>query len=90
MQKKMTLKLADGFRVIHSDGVEVVEHFRDIFTDLFGWDIDGDDLAKQCYDAVFREVFCFGRCDLTQFTNNGKTLIIEVIPSTEGWKEVEE
>lgn len=90
MAKRMTLKLADGFRVIHSDGIEVVENFRDIFIDIFGWDLEHDELAKKCYDAILREVFCFGRCDLSEWTSDGKTLVIEVIPSNEGWKEVEE
>lgn len=80
---KKEIKLCDGFRVIHQNGVEVTEDFESIFTEMFGWDLVNNQLAKDCYEAILREVFCFGRCDLTQFTGNGETLIIEAIPVSE-------
>lgn len=80
---KKTIKLCDGFKVIHSEGIIETQDFRGIFTDLFHWDLENDQLAKDCYDVIFREVFCFGRVDLTQFTDSKRTLIIEAIPPTE-------
>ena len=79
---KKTIKLCDGFRVYHIHGVEEFKVFRDIFTEAFKWDLENDELAKKCYDAIFMRVFCEGRIDLTEF-NHGKKLIIEAIPPTE-------
>lgn len=87
---KKTIKLCDGFRVIHEDGVIETDDFRGIFTDIFGWDLENDKEAKAGYEMCIREVYCFGYVDLTKACN-GHKLIIEAIPPTEPIvKEVEE
>ena len=80
MAKKIKIKLCDGFRVIHEDGVIETDDFRGIFTDMFHWDLENDKDAKAGYEECIRQVYCFGYVDLTKACN-GHKLIIEAIPT---------
>lgn len=76
-----SIKIWDGIRVTTATESEVVKSPSDLW-DLFGWDIKNDPAAKECSLAITRELFCFGRVDLTEM-NNGKTLFLSVVPASE-------
>ena len=75
-----TIKIWDGVNVITEDGTTRVDGPLDLWK-LFGWDIENDPNAKECATIITRELFCFGRIDLSAM-NNGKTLILRVIPAS--------
>ena len=72
-------KIWDGIKVITSDGIEICESLLKLW-ELLGWDIENDKMASECATAVTSQLYCFGRCDLSEFTKPRKTLTLEVIP----------
>lgn len=80
----INIKWADGLKVITDD--EVIELREGGFPELwklFNWDTENDPAAKECAEIICRELFCFGRIDLTEM-NHGRLLIVAVIPVKEG------
>ena len=79
-----TIKIMDGLKVITDDKIiELKEGGFPALWDLFGWDIENDPNAKECATIITRELFCFGQINLSHM-NNGKLLLVEVIPVKEG------
>ena len=68
------------------EGVNVITENKTIFCDsplklwrLFGWDIKPTKATKECETEINRQLFGWGRVDLTSI-NHGKKLILEVVP----------
>ena len=81
MAKTRTIKIADGIKIITSDEIVTIEGFSmPKVWEYFGWDKSDDAIMEQNKTEITRALFCFGRVDLTEFTKNHKTLILEVIP----------
>lgn len=74
------IKICDGFKLITSDKVYRLKSPMEIWK-AFGWDIDKDKEASASATEITRQLLCFGRIDLSQFTGDHKTCIIEVIPA---------
>lgn len=81
MSKTFTIKIADGIRIITSKEIVTIEGFSmPKVWEYFGWDKLDDAITKQNKTEITRALFCLGRVDLTEYTKNRKTLILEVIP----------
>lgn len=74
------IKIMDGLKLITSDKIYRLKGAKDLWKAL-GWDIDNDEMASKCAMAVFQQLYCFGRADLTEFTTGKKTCIVEAIPA---------
>lgn len=75
------MKLFEGLRVVTSE--KVIEFREGGFPRLwefFKWDIKNDPKAHECSIEIVRAIMMFGRIDLSALRNDGKTLIVEVIP----------
>lgn len=81
-----TIKLYDGIKIITSREIRNVKYIPDVW-DAFGWDIHNDKIANECSLEITKQLICFGRVDLSQFTTDGSTLILEVIPVSEEEQE---
>lgn len=71
------IKIYDGVKITYKGEVSRVDYISDIW-DLFGWDIENDDNAKQCADAITRHLIGFGWCEIPD--DNGRTISIDIIP----------
>lgn len=81
MAKTRSIKIADGIRIITSEEIVTIEGFSmPKVWEYFGWDKLNDAIVEQNKTEITRALFCLGRIDLTEYTKNGKTLILEVIP----------
>ena len=80
MKTKM-FTIFDGVKVITGKETIVVSGPTDLWN-LFGWDIKNDPNAKECASMITRELFCFGKIDLTAMYN-GRKLMLEAIPAKE-------
>lgn len=83
-----SIKLYGGVKVITSDEIIKLKYIPDLW-DMFKWDIKNDPMAKECSIEITRQLIGFGRCDLSQATQNGNTLIVELLPSDYEWKDEE-
>ena len=81
MKESFSIKLWDGIRIVTDRDTEIVDAPCDLWK-VFGWDIENDPDAKECASIITRELFCFGRIDLSPM-NGGKTLLLVAIPSKE-------
>lgn len=78
-----TIKIADGNKVTHNEKTYIMTGNAQLW-ELFGWDIKHDQMAKNCADAIITRLICTGWADLSEFTGDGSTLTVEVIP-VGGW-----
>lgn len=77
LETKKSIKIMDGLKVITSDGVKRINGMKSLWK-YMGWDLS-DKMTDQCATEITRNLICFGRVDLTEFTNPRSTFIIEVI-----------
>ena len=81
MAKTRSIKIADGIKIITSDEIVTIEGFSmPKVWEYFGWDIKNNANQNDSALEITRALMMFGRVDLTEFTENRKTLILEVIP----------
>lgn len=79
-----TIKLFEGIRVVMSEKTfEIREGGFPKLWEFFKWDIENDSEANECSLEIVRQFMMFGRVDLSALRDDGKTLIIEVIPTGE-------
>lgn len=71
-----TISLCDYVALIYDGKEEKLSNNPQDLWKALGWDIINDKNASECADIVIRDLFCFGRCDLSPLTN-GHTLIVE-------------
>lgn len=78
------IKLFEGIRVVTSEKTfEIREGGFPKLWEFFKWDIENDAEANECSLEIVRQFMMFGRVDLSALRGDGKTLIIEVIPTGE-------
>ena len=81
MAKTFSFKIADGIRIITSEEIVTIEGFSmPKVWEYFGWDIENNADQDASAMEITRALYCFGRVDLTEFTEGHKTLILEAIP----------
>lgn len=71
-------KIWEGVNVITDEETHFCESPSALWQ-LFGWDVEGDQNARDCATEINMQLFCFHFCDLTAL-NNGKKLLLEVVP----------
>lgn len=83
MSKSISIKLWDGWRIIHNGEITVCNSPKEVW-DWFGWDIENDKNASECATEITKQMYCFGYIDLTPLcTKRGDHLFLEVIPSSD-------
>ena len=83
------IKICDGFKLITSEKVYRYHHITDVWK-AFGWDIKTNKEADASASEITRQLMMFRRVDLSKFTEDGTTCIIEVIPADNFRIEVKE
>lgn len=83
-EKNYNDSLKDDFSVRM---IETIAYYREggfpKLWEFFKWDIENDAEANECSLEIVRQFMMFGRVDLSALRKDGKTLIIEVIPTGE-------
>lgn len=70
------IKLYDGVKVQYKGKTEIYESPLEL-RQSFGWDIDNDQLAKDCAREITRHLLMFGYCKIDD--DNGREIYIEFI-----------
>lgn len=79
-----TIKLYDGVRLEHGGETQILEHPADLW-EVFGWDIEHDEKAKECSLLITRQLIGFGYCKTEDA--KGREIYMELIPAKDTEEE---